>query len=216
MPLDTKAVTADDDDDEREQVPEHEYATREEAEQAISELTEPDYVKLMVLAFMHWKQRKLRDLMQPQELLSEAILRTIAPSKRPRRWRRAVVSLIDHLNRTMESISGHAVGQAVAETAVLIDLHAQEVDPRTAAPRRFHRAVAEERLLARAELDDIEQAFAGAPRAFGLLRMKAEGYSESEIMTRLGISKREYETARKKAEREIAKYALRSEREMKP
>lgn len=216
MPLDTKAVTADDEDDDREQVADHEYATREEAEQAIFALTEADYVKLMVLAFMHWKQRKLCDLMHPQELLSEAILRTIAPSKRPRRWRKAVVSLIDHLNRTMESISGHAVGQAVAETAVLSDLHAQEVDPRTAAPRRFHRAVAEERLLARAELDDIEQAFAGAPRAFDLLRMKAEGYSESEIMTRLGISKREYETARKKAEREIAKYALRSEREMKP
>jgi len=54
-----------------------------------------------------------------------------------------------------------------------------------------------------------------APRALALLRLKANGYTESEIMKCLGIDKQQYEAARKKAERVVAQYALRSERETK-
>ena len=111
----------------------------------------------------------------------------------------------------MESISGHAVGAAVAEAEFLGQLSSEDFDSRTETPRRFHRAEAEDHLLAREQLVEIERCFEGAESAFDLLRLKAEGYSESEITERLGMDKRSYEAARKKAEREVAKYIVRSE-----
>jgi hypothetical protein len=212
VPLErTTVVGPDQEEDER--GPAHEYASRDEATEAILALTEADYTKLMLIARIHWKQRNLRDMMRPEELLSEAILRTIAPAQRTRRWRKTVVSLLKHLDRTMESISGHAVGDATTEAEALDTLFAEEVDSKTLAPRRFHRAIAENRMLAREQLEELEQSLVGAPRALAFLRLKAEGFTESEIMTRLGIDKQAYEAARKKAEREVAKYALRLERE---
>lgn len=181
-------MTAQDTDDEdRAAVPDDGYASRDEAAEAITALTDTDFVRSMLLARIHWKQRKLRDLMRPEELLDEAIVRTLSIGQRPRRWRKAVVSIIEHLDRTMESISGHAVGDAVAEAAILNVVRSEEIDPRTAAPRRFHRPVAEDQLLAREQLEEIEQSFIGVPRALAFLRLKAEGYTESEIMERLGI-----------------------------
>jgi hypothetical protein len=210
MPLEqTTESEADSDGDAS--VPEHEYASREEADAAIAALTDDDYLKLMLVARIHWRQRQLRDAMSPDDLLHEAIVRTLAKSGRRRRWRRTVVSIIEHLDRTMESISGHAVGAVVAEAEFLDQLSSEDFDARTETPRRFHRAVAEEQLLAREQLEQIERCFEGAKSAFDLLRLRAEGYSESEITERLGMDKRSYEAARKKAEREVAKYIVRSE-----
>lgn len=197
------------DQEDDQQVPDGEYASCEEATVAIHALTPADHVKLMVLASAHWKQRNLRETMRPEELLGEAVLRTIAPGKRPRRWRKAVVSMIEHLDRTMESISGHAVGSAVAEAAALEGLRSEEIDPRTSEPRRFHQAVAERGLIAREQLRELERCFEAAPQAFALLRLKAAGYEESEIMQQLGMDKRTYEAARKKAERVVASFVLR-------
>jgi hypothetical protein len=200
-------------DENDEQGPAHEYASREEATEAILALTPTDHKKLIIIARLHWKQRNLRDVMRPEELLNEAIVRTIAPAQRTRRWRKAVVSLLKHLDRTMESISGHAMGDAVVETEALDKLLADEVDSETLAPRRFHRAIAEDKLIAREQLAELDRSFVDAPRALALLRLRAEGFTESEIMTRLGMNRQAYDAARKKAEREVAKYALRSERE---
>jgi hypothetical protein len=216
VPLNRNGVTIQNfDDEDGGDVPEHEYATRDEAAAAIAALTDDEHRRLIMLARIHWKQRRLRDVMRPEELLHEAIVRTLTPAQRPRRWRKAVVSIIEHLDRSMESISGHALGDAVAEAEVLNVIRSEEIDARTSAPRRFQSAVAQDQLLAREELQVIEELFAGAPRALSLLRLKAEGYTESEITKRLGIDKREYEAARKKAERVVALYALRSEREIK-
>ena len=210
MPLDqTTEAEADGDGDAS--VPEHEYASSEEAAAAIAALTDDDNLKLMLVARIHWRERQLRDAMSPEDLLQEAIVRTLVTSGRRRRWRRAVVSIVEHLDRTMESISGHAVGAAVAEAEFLDQLSTEGFDARTETPRRFHRAEAEDRLLAREQLEQIEQCFQGAKPAFDLLRLRAEGYSESEITERLGMNKRSYEAARKKAEREVAKYVVRSE-----
>lgn len=216
VPLDTNHVTTESSDDEDDvDVAEHEYASRDEAAAAIAALTDDDHRRLMMLARIHWKHRRLREVMRPEELLSEAIVRTLTTGERPRRWRKAVVTIIQHLDRSMESISFHAVGDAFTEGEVLDAIRSAEIDRRTLAPRRFYRAIAQDQLLAREELQAIEELFAGAPRALALLRLKAEGYTEFEITKRLGIDKREYEAARKKAERVVAQYALRSERETK-
>lgn len=208
-------TTQNSDDEDDVDLPEHEYASRDEAAVAIAALTDDEHQRLMMLARIHWKQRRLRELMRPEELLNEAIVRTLTTGQRPRRWRKAVVTIIEHLDRSMESISGHAVGDAVVEGEVLDAIRSEEIDRRTLMPRRFYRAVAQDQLLAREELQVIEALFTGAPRALAFLRLKGEGYTESEIVKRLSIGKREYEAARKKAERVVAQYALRSERETK-
>ena len=202
-------------DEASDDAPEHEYATREEAATAIAALTDDDHRRLLMLARLHWKQRRLGDVMRPDELFHEAIVRTLTTGQRPRRWRKAVVSIIEHLDRSMESISGHALGDVVAEAEAHDAIRSEEIDPRTAAPRRFHRAVAEVQLIAREELHAIEEMFTGAPLALALFQLKTQGYTQSEIMKRLGMDKQKYEAARKKAERVVAEYALRTERETK-
>lgn len=213
--LSLRAATDDDEDDEH-GAPPGEYASPEEARAAISALNDADHAKLMLVAAIHWRQRRLRDRMTPQELLSEAILRTLLPAGRRRRWRKSVVSIVEHLDRTMESVSGHVVAAAVTEAAVLDAIAAEDLDARTNTPRRFHRADAEVQLLAREQLDEIRRLFTGAQSAFDLLSLRAEGYNESETTERLGMDKRAYEAARKKAERVIAKFALGSERREEP
>jgi len=190
-----------------EDVPEKEYASPKEAEAAIQALTDDGMMKLMIVARYHWKRRKLRDSLSPEELLGESITRTLVGN---RRWRRARISLLQHLDRSMESISGHAVGDVVAENEAIEQIRADEVNPKTSEARRFQRPIAEERLLARAELAEVEALFVDAPDAFAVLRLRAEGYTESEIMRLRGMNKRGYESARKKAEREITKYIFRS------
>jgi hypothetical protein len=188
---------------------EGEYASAEEASAAVQALNDDEVMKLMVVARYHWKQRRLRDSMSPEELLGEAIVRTL---DNRRRWRRGRVSLIYHLDRTMESISGHAVHDAVTEHEIIAEIGAEQIDPKTAEPRRFQSPVVERQLVARAELASIEALFADAPDALVVLRLKAEGHTESEIMNLRGMDKRRYEAARKKAEREITKYVFHSEK----
>lgn len=197
-------------------VPLSEYASIEEARAAIEALTDSDYERLMLVASIHRKQRRLGDQMSAEDLLGEAIVRTLRPTGRGRRWRKAVVSIVKHLDRTMESVSGHAVVKAKEEAEMREALAAEDLDPRAEAQGRFHTAAATQRLLAVEELEELKRRFAGAPAAFAYLRLHAGGYSESEITARLGMDKRMYEAARKKAEREIAKYAVETGRREEP
>lgn len=182
------------------------YASNDESRAAIHALQDDDYCKLMIIASYFCKQRRLRPgQLEPQELLGEAIQRTLSGK---RRWRKTAVTMLRHLDRAMESISGHTVGDVVAEAEALGVIVAEEFDPRAEVPRRFNRAIAEVDLLAREQLKEIEALFAGAPLALAVLRAKAEGRTESETIIHLGIDKRAFEAARKKIERELDKYAL--------
>ena len=193
-----------------------EYASTEEARAAIEALTDSDYERLMLVASIHRKHRRLGDQMTAEELLSEAIVRTLRPTGRVRRWRKAVVPIVQHLDRTMESVSGHAVAKAKEESDMREALAVEDLDPQAKASRRLHAADTTQWLLAVEELEELKRRFAGAPAALAYLRLRAEGYSESEITARLGMDKRMYEAARKKAEREIAKYAVETGRREEP
>jgi hypothetical protein len=187
-------------------LPEKEYATAEESRAAVESLSDEDYLKLMVIARSFCRRRRLgADQCEPGELLNEAVSRTLAHD---RRWPKGVISIVRHLDRAMESISGHAVAHAKVKTNAIAQLAAEDVGRHPDEPHRFTRATAEERLIYAEHLGEIETAFAGAPTALAVLMLRAKGYSEPEIKVRLGITSKQYESARKKIEREFVKHAF--------
>src|SRR6266404_292217 len=180
------------------------YASVEESRTAIVALSTDDYIKLMMIAGYFCKQRRLRPTqIEPAELLGEAIVRTLNGD---RKWRKETVTILRHLDRTMESISGHAVEDGIADTELKEVVLAEEINPQTSIARRVQRADAEKGLLAREQLKEIEALFLYEPIALSVLRAKAERYNKSEITLRLGIGKKGYESARKKMERVMASY----------
>jgi len=181
-----------------------EYASTEESHAAISTISDDEYIKLMVIAAFFCGERRLRrDQLEPEELLGEAISRTLAGD---RKWRRNRVNIVRHLDRCMESISGHAVAHEKAKTEMSEAVFAGEFDEKTQAPRATQRADAEMRVLAIDELEQIRNLFKESPTAFQVLQLKAAGHTESEIILKLGIGKKGYEAARKKIERTMAAY----------
>lgn len=187
-----------------------EYASIEESRTAIAALSDDDYIKLMVIAAFFCRDRYLRrDQLEPEDLLDEAISRTLEGD---RRWRRNRVSIVRHLDRCMESISGHAVAQEKAKTEMSEAIFADGFDEKTQSPRSKQRADAEMRVLAIDQLEQIRSLFNGSPIAFQVLQLKAEGHTESEITLKLGIGKKGYEAARKKIERTMAAYLARQEK----
>jgi hypothetical protein len=183
------------------------YASTSEAHAAITDLSKDDHVKLFLIAAFFCRQRGLlRYQIEPTELLNEAVARTLNGDKR---WRKDMVSIVKHLDRAMENISGHMIEKAVADGEYKEVVLAEEVDSRTSVTRDSVRANAEIQLLAREQLAEIERLFAGEPMVLSVLYAKAEGYPESEIMARLGIDKRQYEAIRKTIERAIASYIQR-------
>ena len=110
----------------------NEYASTEESRVAISTLSDDDYIKLMIIAAFFCGERRLRrDQLEPEELLGEAISRTLAGD---RKWRKNRVSIVRHLDRCMESISGHAVAQEKAKTELGAAVLADEFDEKIQAP----------------------------------------------------------------------------------
>lgn len=181
-----------------------EYASVEETRVAITALSNDDYIKLMVIAsFFCYRRGLRRSQLEPEELLSEAMFRTLNGE---RRWRKGRVNIIRHLDRCMESISGHSVAEEVAKAKMSEAILVAEFDEKKQSPRATQRADAEEHILALDELNRIRTYLAESPVAFQVLWLKAEGYTESEITLKLGIGKKGYEAARKKIERMMATY----------
>jgi hypothetical protein len=184
------------------------YASIAEVRQAINSLSDMDHVKLMMVAQYFCNQRRLRrERLEPQELLNEAIKRTLNGE---RKWRKGAVGIVRHLDRTMESISGHAISDVVAEFDLKRAVFNEEFDTRKNVPRSLGKPQAEIRMLALEQLQEIKALFDDEPIALSVLHARAEGKNESEIMTQLGIDKRQYEAVRKKIERKMASYIQKS------
>lgn len=82
------------------------YATRAEVEAGLAALNASDHAKLAIIAAFFCKERRLAlSVIEPQELLSEAVLKTLQ-CEEGKRWSKKV-SLLKHLDRAMENISGH-------------------------------------------------------------------------------------------------------------
>ena len=171
------------------------YATREEAHNAIQHLQDSDFVKLMVIARSFTKTRLSGAVVGADDLLQEAIAKTLAGQ---RRWNRNV-SIIRHLDRVMESDSGHLAERRVREQTHPLDDH-PEIATHDPSP--------ESRLRFSETLDKVLALFTGDERALQLIHLKGEDHSASEIREKLGMSKLEYDTVSKRIRRRLANISV--------
>lgn len=177
------------------------YATGEEVHNVIQHLQDSDFVKLMIIARSFTKRRLYGALVGAEDLLQEAIAKTLAGR---RRWNRDV-SIVRHLDRVMESDSSHLAerraqeAQRVREHMPPLDVHAATVP---------HELSPEYRLQVCETLDNVVAFFADDERALQLIHLKGKDFSASEIQRKLGMSKTEYDTVTKRIRRRIANISV--------
>lgn len=170
-------------------------ATPQEARDAIEGLQVADYTKLMLVAKSFAKARLRGSVVEPEDLVQDAITKTLDGR---RKWNRDV-DIIKHLDRVMESDSGHEADKRVAR-----DLRLLPEDEATELAAEQPRP--EARLMAIDELEGVLGLFGDDQPALDLLRLKGNGLDASEIQRELGIGKTQYDTVTKRIRRRIAKY----------
>lgn len=168
-------------------------ASSAEAREAIEGLSKADHAKLTLIARGFARGRIQGTVVEPEDLLHDAIVKTLDGR---RRWNKSV-SIIKHLDRVMESDAGHVAEKCVSHFSGPILDAAGEFIAQTLDPL--------ERLAASNELEHLVELFAGDEVSLALLRLKCDGFSVSEIQRELGIGKTQYETVTKRIRRRLAK-----------
>jgi len=188
-----------------ERIETNEYASQEEVIEAIHSLTDADYQKLMLIAryWHHQRYGRLEKRIKPEEILSEAIVRTLDPGQR--RWRKKKVSMVKHLDRVMESLSGHIVETRIAETRAREELTSEMEWAEE--ERLYPRSSVEDEIVARQQLEMIQNLFADNEKALHVLRGRAEEKTAAEIRAELGLSETEYGSLIKLILRRFVKHA---------
>ena len=181
---------------------EEEYATREEVIEAIRGLTDEDHQKLALISrFWHRQRQLIRLGLDPLEVLSEAYESTLAGL---RRWRKARVTLVQHLDQSMRSISGHHLEKAQTVTAAKEEARGVA----RVSERSPSESAVEARAEARIEIEAIRTAFTDDPGALRVLECRADGETAEEIQGELSLTKTEYETINRRILRKFTKYSL--------
>lgn len=175
-----------------------ELATAKEVETAIWELSPEDLEKLMLIANHFCRSRGLNNrTMEPEELLGESIRCTLMLQKK---WRRGI-SIIRHLDRAMENISGHTLDRAYRESAPL------DRDGNAVAIEDV--AVATDSVSDEVELNEtyniVKKAFDDDPEAWSVLKLRMTEHSAEQIREKLNLSDCEYETVAKRIRRQSMK-----------
>ena len=178
------------------------YSTREEAHDAIQNLHESEFAKLMLIARSFARKRRLNAAdAEPDDLLQEAITKTLDGR---RRWSREV-NIVKHLDRVMESDSGHLVERRALEAKRGREhMYDPDLLPEPASVEPSPEA----RVRDRDALDNVLASFAGDEQALQLIRLKSEDLSASEIRPQLGMSKTEYDTVTKRIRRRVANLSV--------
>ena len=178
---------------------EDKYVSLSETRNKINQLSKIDYVKLMQIASYFTSTRLLKTIISPEDLFHEAVLRTLNGK---RRWRKTV-SIIRHLERVMESISSHEVKKLTMKNTISsIDMNCNTFS--IVDNNEYSDTVNE-------EIDKILMLFKDDKIAVNIISFKADGFSASEIRSKLGIEKLEYESCLKRIRRRIIKYTRKKE-----
>lgn len=165
-----------------------------EAYNAINGLSDTDHVKLMIIARSLAKKRTGRSIVSAEDLLQEAITKTLAGD---RKWNRTV-SIVQHLVGVMRSDSSHVAEQTRTrreESLINADEHVgQALNP------EFLLCLAD-------EYQAFTSSFEGDTLVQNILHLKYRGHEASDIIHELGISKTQYDTALKRIRRRLIKNA---------
>ena len=174
------------------------YAPLEEVEKAIRALTDTEHAKLMLIAKGFCKSRRLAaGVMEPEELVSEAFVKTLQMEKK---WNKRV-SMIKHLDRAMENISGHVVKKRLRIIS-FADEPPSDLIP--ANSERLENA-ADNHLIEKEEVEALLTAVFGTDtEAAKIFVLRAEGFEAADIQANLYLIGPQYETIAKRIRRKIA------------
>ena len=167
------------------------FATPGEARLAIENLTKTEHTKLALIAHYFAVKRLRGTTIEAADLLQDAFTKTLDGT---RRWNKSV-SIIRHLDRTMESDSGHIAEQAAKQEIIPLSDNTSEVvhhEPNAS-------TVSE-------QLEQILNLFTDDNLARQVLMLKSQGYTAAEIQQTLNIDKKKYETTTKRIRRRVVKY----------
>lgn len=184
--------------------PEPQYATRPEVEAALNGLSDADYAKLMMIAASYCRQRRLTySACEPKELLNQAVLKTLECEK-GKRWNKKV-SIVRHLDRAMENISGHLVRERMKIVAFPDGLRPENYELQTS-PLPDDGADAEKVAVL------LKAVFGKDDLARQIFVMRAEGLCPDDIQKRLAITAQEYETINRRILRKISQFVTQKEK----
>lgn len=178
------------------------YASLDEVEKAIHALTDTDYAKLMLIAKYFCKKRKFSpSVMQAEELLSEAFAKTLAMDKK---WNKRV-SMVRHLDRAMENISGHLA----RERNKIVSFPDGLAPKYSEKPEYVSEESGAETLISKEEVQGILKAvFADDTEAAEIFKLRAEGFQSVDIQTKLDMSVLKYEAVARRIRRKIFTYLI--------
>lgn len=176
-------------------VSEDDLATLGEVKKAIEALTNADYAKLMLIARYFCKARIADPSIESDDLLQEAIVRTLTGT---RKWKKGI-SLLKHLDRTMESISSYYIEKQSKSPRIdsLSDNNEQLQAPIPAPSVSIEVTDKIESVLRLFKNDEI---------ALKYLQLKGEGLQPSDIQSKLNINNTQYDTITRRIRRRITKY----------
>jgi hypothetical protein len=172
------------------------YATRDEVETGLNALADEDYAKLMIIAKFFCRQRCLTlSVCEPKELLNQAVLKTLE-CEEGKQWNKSI-SMVRHLDRAMENISGHLVKDRMKIVAFPDGLRPGTEETHTYHPSDEGTEAAKVSAL-------LKSVFGADNQATEIFVLRAEGFRPNEIQARLKINAPEYETVNRRILRKIA------------
>lgn len=181
----------DDPNDHPEVRPPEEYATSDEVIVAIRNLKPDEWAKLQMIARYFCKTRPGGE---PENLLQEAVARTLDTQ---RRWWKGV-TILRHLDRVMESISGHARATRMMQEGKLEKMAAMAVQMPPAL---------EEQATFSEQVRRFRESIADDKPVLEYWRLRALEMTEPEIQQEMRLEDADFSTVRKRARRKAAKYA---------
>ena len=177
-------------------------ATLNEVEDALHKLTDADYAKLMLIAGSFCRSRKFSSsVLETGDLLSEAVLKTLRMEKK---WSKRV-SIVKHLDKAMENISGHLADR---RSKIVPFPEGSEPSP-SQTPEATQPTESEsneeetsEQLL-KSIFDDDEQ-------ARSVFVKRVEEVPIAVILSDLGLTEPQYETVTRRIRRKLAIFIKKS------
>jgi DNA-directed RNA polymerase specialized sigma24 family protein len=170
---------------------------------ALNLISRMDFLRLKAIARLH--ARGLPPDVSWDDLLQEAFTRAIVGSRRKPEG----VTMVAFLAGIMRSLRAEhwrrARGGPASRDSLRID---HQRDLSRAGELRDPASDLEQALLAREQIEAIEQLFAGDEAALGILAGLAEGRSAAQIRAAMGISKIDYDSARKRMRRTLLREGL--------
>jgi len=178
------------------------YGTAEEVEKALLGLTDDDHAKLLLIARSFCKSRRLSiSVMEPEELVAEAFAKTLQAEKK---WNKRV-SIIRHLDRAMENLSGHLVRQRKKIDAFPEGL---EPSPEQRGPVPTMEGT-DEALMHKEEAQRLlKDVFGEDTEAANIFLLRLEGFQAAEIQAKITLSAIKYEAIAKRIRRKIALHLI--------